>query len=99
MTEDCVFHTVAGEGELGNTIEGYEAVRNSFNVVSRTSRCSLERPLSTLCAATARVSESTFSATNPDYTVIEARMVDVFTPPERGQPAQKRPPQNDAISF
>lgn len=33
MTEDCVFHTVAGEGELGNTIEGYEAVRNSFELV------------------------------------------------------------------
>ncbi len=33
MTEDRVFHTVAGEGVLGNTIEAYKAVCNSFELV------------------------------------------------------------------
>ena len=54
MTEDCVFHTVAGEGELGNTIEGYEAVRNSFELVWQNFQMQLGATLSTLCVATAR---------------------------------------------
>ncbi|MEZ9892692.1 nuclear transport factor 2 family protein [Vibrio lentus] len=79
MTEDCVFHTVAGEGELGNTIEGYEAVRNSFELVWQNfPDAGWSDPVHFVCGDRA-VSESTFSATNPDGTVIEARMVDVFT--------------------
>ncbi|MEZ9857499.1 nuclear transport factor 2 family protein [Vibrio splendidus] len=79
MTEDCVFHTVAGEGELGNTIEGYQAVRNSFELVWQNfPDAAWSDPVHFVCGDRA-VSESTFSATNPDGTVIEARMVDVFT--------------------
>ncbi|WMN90005.1 nuclear transport factor 2 family protein [Vibrio parahaemolyticus] len=79
MTDDCVFQTVAGDGLLGNTIEGYEAVRNSFELVWQNfPDAAWSDPVHFVCGDRA-VTESTFSATNPDGTVIEARMVDVFT--------------------
>lgn len=79
MTDDCIFHTVAGEGLFGNTIEGKEAVRASFEAVWKTfPDAAWSDPTHFVCGDRA-VTESTFSATNPDGSVIEARMVDVFT--------------------
>ena len=79
ITDDCVFHTVAGDGILGNTIEGRENVRKSFELVWKNfPDAAWSDPNHFVCGDRA-VSESTFSATNPDGGVIEARMVDVFT--------------------
>ncbi|MGF1748661.1 nuclear transport factor 2 family protein [Vibrio cionasavignyae] len=79
ITDDCVFHTVAGDGVLGNTIAGREAVRKSFELVWQNfPDAAWSDPSHFVCGDRA-VSESTFSATNPDGGVIEARMVDVFT--------------------
>lgn len=79
MSEDCVFHTVAGEGVLGNSIEGYEAVRESFAAVfERFPDVTWSDPIHFVCGDRA-ITESTYSATNPDGSVTCARMVDVFT--------------------
>lgn len=79
MAEDCAFHTVAGDGLLGNTIEGRDAIRQSFELVWKNfPDASWSDPVHFVCGDRA-ITESTFSATNPDGSIIQARMVDVFT--------------------
>ena len=79
MSEDCVFHTVAGEGVLGNSIEGYEAVRDSFAAVFKNFPDATWSDAVHFVCGDKAITESTYSATNPDGSVTRARMVDVFT--------------------
>ncbi|NOJ22294.1 nuclear transport factor 2 family protein [Vibrio coralliilyticus] len=79
MTDDCVFHTVAGEGLFGTTIEGKEAVRDSFAAVFKNFPDAAWSDPVHFVRGDQAITESTFSATNPDGSVTEARMVDVFT--------------------
>ncbi|HBV77822.1 MULTISPECIES: nuclear transport factor 2 family protein [Vibrio] len=79
MADDCVFHTAGGNGELGGSFQGKESVRESFVAVwTNFPDVAWKDPMHFVCGDRA-VSESTFTATNPDGSRIEARMVDVFT--------------------
>lgn len=80
MTEDCVFHTAAGSGLQGTTISGFDAVRDAFEQVWKNfpDVCWKDAEHTVLCGDKA-ITESTFCATKPDGSRIEARMVDVFT--------------------
>lgn len=79
ITDDCVFHTAAGPDVKGNTISGREAVRESFKMVWHNFPDVAWLDADHFIAGDRAVSESTFCATNPDGSRIEARMVDVFT--------------------
>lgn len=79
ITDDCVFHTAAGEDLQGNTFSGREAVRESFKAVWNTFPDAAWLDGVHFISGDRAVSESTFCATKPDGSRIEARMVDVFT--------------------
>ncbi len=80
MTEDCVFHTAAGNELQGTTISGFDAVRDAFEQVWKNfpDVCWKDAEHTVLSGDKA-ITESTFCATKPDGSRIEARMVDVFT--------------------
>ncbi|PSW21724.1 nuclear transport factor 2 family protein [Photobacterium sanctipauli] len=79
VTDDCVFHTVAGPELQGSTISGRDAVRDSFQQVWKNFPDAAWLDGEHFISGDRAVSESTFSATKPDGSKIEARMVDVFT--------------------
>ncbi|UXI00098.1 nuclear transport factor 2 family protein [Photobacterium sp. TY1-4] len=79
MTDDCTFHTAAGPGLQGSSFTGRDAVRESFQQVWKTFPDAAWLNGEHFVCGNRAVSESTFCATKPDGSRIEARMVDVFT--------------------
>lgn len=79
MTDDCLFHAVAGPDLMGRTFSGREAVRAGFRMAWETFPDAAWLEGEHFVAGDRGVSESTFCGTRADGTRIEARMVDVFT--------------------
>lgn len=79
MTDDCVFHAVAGPDVMGRTFVGYDAVKAGFQLAWQTCPDAAWLDGVHFVAGDRGVSESTFCGTRADGTRIEARMVDVFT--------------------
>jgi len=80
MTDDCVFHAVAGPDELGRSFVGRAAVREGFELAWKTCPDAQWTDGVHFVAGDRGVSESTFRGTRAaDGLRIEARMVDVFT--------------------
>jgi len=79
VADNCVFHTAAGPNLQGNTFSGREAVKQSFQAVWKNFPDASWLDGEHFVAGDRAVSESTFCATKPDGSKIEARMVDVFT--------------------
>jgi ketosteroid isomerase-like protein len=79
VTDNCVFHTAAGPDLQGSTFSGREAVRESFQLVWKNFPDAQWLDGEHFVSGDRAVSESTFCATKPDGSRIEARMVDVFT--------------------
>jgi steroid delta-isomerase-like uncharacterized protein len=79
MTDDCVFHAVAGPDLRGRSFVGRDAVREGFQLAWTTFPDAAWRDGEHFVAGERGVSESTFHGTRADGSRIEARMVDVFT--------------------
>lgn len=79
VTDDCVFHTAAGSEVFGSTFSGRDAVRESFQQVWKNFPDAAWLDGDHFVSGDRAISESTFCATKPDGSRIEARMVDVFT--------------------
>lgn len=79
MTDDCVFHAVAGPELFGKSFEGRDAVRAGFQLAWQTFPDAAWLDGEHFVCGDRGVSESTFCGTKADGTRIEARMVDVFT--------------------
>jgi len=79
MTDDCVFHAVAGPDLFGRSFAGRAAVREGFQLAWQTFPDAAWLDGRHFVCGDHGVSESSFSGTKPDGTRIEARMVDVFT--------------------
>lgn len=79
ISDDCIFHTAAGPDLQGNTFSGREDVKKSFEAVWTNFPDAAWLDGEHFVAGERAVSESTFCATKPDGSKIEARMVDVFT--------------------
>ena len=78
MTDDCVFHAVAGPELFGRTFRGRDAVREGFQLAWQTFPDAAWLDADIFIAGDRGVMESTFRGTKADGTRIEARMVDVF---------------------
>ena len=78
MTDDCVFHAVAGPELFGRSFHGRAAVREGFQLAWQTFPDAAWLDADIFIAGDRGVMESTFSGTKADGTRIEARMVDVF---------------------
>ena len=78
MTDDCVFHAVAGPHLFGRTFRGRAAVREGFQLAWQTFPDAAWLDAEFFIAGDRGVMESTFCGTKADGTRIEARMVDVF---------------------
>lgn len=79
MTDDCVFHAVAGPDLFGRSFVGRAAVREGFELAWRTFPDAAWLDVDIFICGDRGVMESTFSGTKPDGSRTEARMVDVFT--------------------
>lgn len=79
MTEDCVFHAVAGPELQGRSFVGAEAVRAGFQLAWQTFPDAQWLDGVHFVAGDRGVSESTFRGTRADGLRVEARMVDVFS--------------------
>jgi len=79
VTDDCVFHAVAGPDLMGRTFSGRDAVRAGFRMAWETFPDAAWLDGEYFFAGDRGVSECTFCGTRADGTRIEARMVDVFT--------------------
>ena len=79
MTNDCVFHAVAGPDVLGRTFVGLDEVRSGFQLAWQTCPDAAWMDGVHFVAGERGISESTFCGTRADGSRIEARMVDVFT--------------------
>jgi len=79
MTDDCVFHAVAGPDLFGRSFAGRAAVRESFQLAWQTFPDAAWLDGEHFVAGSRGVSECTFTGTKAGGTRIEARMVDVFT--------------------
>ncbi|MDT3670135.1 MAG: nuclear transport factor 2 family protein [Aromatoleum sp.] len=79
VTDDCVFHAVAGPELFGKSFEGRDAVRTGFQLAWQTFPDAAWLDGEHFVCGDRGVSESTFCGTKADGTRIEARMVDVFT--------------------
>jgi steroid delta-isomerase-like uncharacterized protein len=79
MTDDCVFHAVAGPDRMGRSFVGAAAVREGFALAWQTCPDAAWNDAEHFVAGQRGVSESTFCGTRADGKRIEARMVDVFT--------------------
>jgi ketosteroid isomerase-like protein len=79
MTDDCVFHAVAGPDLLGRSFVGAAAVREGFALAWQTFADAAWTEPVHFVAGDRGVSETTFSGTRADGKRVEARMVDVFT--------------------
>ncbi|WP_326543974.1 nuclear transport factor 2 family protein [Pseudorhodoferax sp.] len=80
MTDDCVFHAVAGPDLLGRSFIGAAAVREGFELAWKTCPDASWTDGVHWVVGDHGISESTFRGTRAaDGLRIEARMVDVFT--------------------
>lgn len=80
MTEDCVFHAVAGPELLGRSFVGRAAVREGFALAWQAFPDAQWTDGVHFVSGERGVSESTFRGTRAaDGLRVEARMVDVFT--------------------
>ncbi|GAC1520947.1 MAG: nuclear transport factor 2 family protein [Collimonas sp.] len=79
MTDDCVFHAVAGPDLLGKSFVGRDAVRGGFELAWQTFPDAAWLEPVHFVSGDRGVTESTFCGTKADGTRIEARMVDIFT--------------------
>lgn len=79
MTDDCVFHAVAGPELQGRSFVGSAAVREGFELAWKTFPDAAWLDGEHFVCGDRGVSESTFRGTKADGTRIEARMVDVFS--------------------
>ncbi len=79
MTDDCVFHAVAGPDLFGRSFVGRDAVREGFQLAWQTFPDAAWVDGEHFVCGDRGVSESTFRGTRADGARIEARMVDVFT--------------------
>lgn len=80
MTEDCVFHAVAGPELLGRSFVGRAAVREGFALAWQAFPDAQWTDGVHFVVGDRGVSESTFRGTRAaDGLRVEARMVDVFT--------------------
>lgn len=79
MSEDCVFHAVAGPAVFGRSYVGRAAVRAGFALAWETFPDAAWLDGEHFVSGDRGVSESTFRGTRADGTRVEARMVDVFT--------------------
>ncbi|MBL8287994.1 MAG: nuclear transport factor 2 family protein [Rubrivivax sp.] len=79
MTDDCVFHAVAGPDLHGRSFSGRAAVREGFALAWQTFPDAAWRDPEAFVCGDRGVLESTFTGTKADGTRVEARMVDVFT--------------------
>lgn len=78
MTDDCVFHAVAGPELFGRTFRGRAAVREGFQLAWQTFPDAAWLDADYFVAGDRGVMESTFCGTKADGARFEARMVDVF---------------------
>lgn len=78
MTDDCVFHAVAGPDLMGKTFSGKEQVRVGFALAWQNFPDATWLDASYFASGDQGVAECTFSGTRADGAQIEARMVDVF---------------------
>lgn len=78
MTDDCVFHAVAGPELFGRTFSGRAAVREGFQLAWQTFPDAAWLDADYFVAGDRGVMESTFCGTKADGARVEARMVDVF---------------------
>ena len=79
MTDDCVFHAVAGPDLYGRSFQGREAVREGFQLAWQTFPDAQWLDGEHFVSGERGISECTFRGTRADGLRIEARMVDVFT--------------------
>ncbi|MDO4636909.1 MAG: nuclear transport factor 2 family protein [Lautropia sp.] len=79
MTDDCVFHAVAGPDLQGKSFVGRDQVREGFALAWQNFPDAAWLDADHFVAGDRGVSESTFVGTRRDGARIEARMVDVFT--------------------
>jgi len=79
MSDDCVFHAVAGADKFGRSFSGPAAVREGFQLAWQAFPDAAWLDADIFVAGDRGVMESTFRGTKADGTRVEARMVDVFT--------------------
>lgn len=79
MSDDPVFHAVAGPDVLGRTFSGREAVREGFKLAWQTMPDAAWLDADHFVVGNRGFSECTFSGTKADGTRVVARMVDIFT--------------------
>ena len=79
MHDDCVFHAVAGPDELGRTFSGRTEVADGFKAAWTAMTDAAWLDGEHFVVGDRGVSECTFKGTQADGSLIEARMVDVFT--------------------
>ena len=79
MSDDCIFHAVAGPDLSGRTFRGRDEVRAGFEMAWKAfPDAAWLDPVHFVCGDRG-VTESTFCGTRTDGVRVEARMVDVFT--------------------
>ena len=79
MSDDCIFHAVAGPDLFGRTFRGRAEVRAGFEMAWKAfPDAAWLDPVHFVCGDRG-VTESTFCGTRTDGVRVEARMVDVFT--------------------
>ena len=79
MSDDCIFHAVAGPDLFGRTFRGRDEVRAGFEMAWKAfPDAAWLDPVHFVCGDRG-VTESTFCGTRTDGVRVEARMVDVFT--------------------
>lgn len=76
--DNCVFYTVAGDGQAGNRIEGAEAIAKAFSSVWAGMKDAEWADHTHFVAGERGVSQWTFRGTDKDGNRIEADGVDLF---------------------
>ena len=79
MADDCEFHAVAGPDLLGRSFKGRDAICDGFQLAWQTFPDAAWLDGVHFVCGDRGVSESTFRGTRADGSIIEARMVDIFT--------------------
>lgn len=79
MTEDCVFHAIAGPELMGKSFVGQREVRQALENAWKTAPDAAWVDGEHYVVGDHGFSETTYQGTTPDGASSEARMVDVFT--------------------
>lgn len=79
MSDDCVFHAVAGPDLMGRSFVGRDEVRQGFAAAWSTFPDAAWLDGQHFVVGDRGVSETTFMGTRADGSRVEARMVDVFS--------------------